>query len=411
MKIKSENIESFKTKITALIMNLADAPLVAFYAILPFFLRKDLHIGVFQLSFFIMLRPVLSSFSFFWGIGLNYTNNPKLLRNNIFAWTIARVPFLLFPFVNNFYYFLFAAAIYQLFHKAGFSAWTEIIKRNVKKDNDRHSLFSTYTVFVFIENILLGLFLGKFLDKSEFNWKIIFFFVALLSLSSLFFQMKIKVQSDNSKNIVKRQKFLTPFKDIIELLKTDSDFAKFQIVFMIGGFALILIIPAFYIFSNDYLNLTNQDMTYARLISMGIGYSGTSFLWKKFITKKSINSLMIWVVAGFAIYIFFLLFAQLHISFLYMAFFFYGIAQAGSVFLWNFSSIAFSKNKNTILYTSTNLILLLLRGLIAPILGSFLCNAFGALVVFYIGLLILFYGIYKAYRLNKETYVIQKDPN
>jgi MFS family permease len=402
MQVNAQNIESFKTKATALLMNLSDEPLVAFYAILPFILTKELHINAFELSFFLMLRPILSSFSFFWGVGLNYSKNPNLLKNNLLAWIIARIPFLFFPLINNFYYFLFASAVYQLFHKAGLPAWNEIIKRNITDKNERHKLFSTFSIYVFIESILLGLFIGKFLDKSASNWKLIFFFAAMLSLSSIFLQMRIKVPKNNEQTNV-RENFFTPFKDIFEILKKDKDFTNFQIVFMIGGFALMLITPALYIFASEELQLSHSDMTSARLILMGIGFSLTSYIWKKFIAKRSINNLAIWMIFIFGIYNFFLLLSQYNLIFFYIAFFFYGIAQAGSTLLWSFSSISFSKNQNSILYTSTNLLFLLLRGLIAPFLGSLLCYFFGAKYVLCLGLIIMFFGTVIAYRLSRKN--------
>ncbi len=404
MQEKTENVESFKTKITTLLMNLTDQPLLSFYAILPFFLSKQLHINPFELSLFLMLRPVLSSFSFFWGIGLNYSKNPNLLKNNLYAWIIARIPFLFFPIINNFYYFLFASAIYQLFHKAGLPAWNEIIKRNITDNKERHRIFSTFSVYVFIESILLGLLIGNFLNKSESNWKIIFFFAALLSLSSLIFQIKIKVPKQNLEKINIRKNYFTPIKDIFALLKKDKEFAIFQTIFMIGGFALMLISPALYIFSSHELKLTNQAMTNARLILMGFGFTLTSFIWKRYLAKKSINTLVIWMMLGFCIYIFFLLLSQYNLIFFYIAFFFYGIAQAGSTLLWNFSGIFFSKNNNSIIYTSTNLLCLLIRGLIAPFLGSLFCYLFSAINVLYIGLIILFYGFIVAYQFHKKTY-------
>lgn len=218
MTVQVKNQETFKTKITSLLMGLTDEPLAAFYAVLPFILTKDLHINAFELSLFLMLRPIFSSMSFFWGIRLNYLENPNLLKNNIIAWIIARLPFLFFPFFNNFYFFLFASAIYQLFHKAGLPAWNEIIKRNVTNKNDHYRIFSTFPVYVFIENVCLGLLSGKFLDKSSSNWKLIFCLVSIFSLSSLFFQIKIKVPKkiieESSNNFSSKEDFFAPFKDI-----------------------------------------------------------------------------------------------------------------------------------------------------------------------------------------------------
>jgi len=168
-----------RTKLSLLLMSLTSEPLAAFYTILPFILRRELNVSAFQLSLFVMLRPVLSSFSFFWGASLGYKKSQNLLRNHIFAWIIARLPFLFFPLIHNFYYIFFAAGVYQFFYRAGLPAWNEIIKRKIPNDSSRKNLFSLYSVFGFIESILIGIFIGNFLDKSAFNWKLVFFFSAL----------------------------------------------------------------------------------------------------------------------------------------------------------------------------------------------------------------------------------------
>ncbi|MBN2479453.1 MAG: MFS transporter [Parachlamydiales bacterium] len=403
MQEKAKEKDCIKTKAAFLLMNLTNEPLVAFYTILPFILRKELHINAFQLSLFVMLRPVFSSFSFFWGMSLNYKAKPNFLKNSLIAWIIARIPFLLFPFFNNFYYIFFAAAVYQLFYRAGLPAWTEIIKRKITDKNTRHHLFSTFSIVVFIESILLGLFIGNFLDKSSYNWKIVFFVAAAVSLMSLLLKMKIKVPENQVEEVFLKKNVLSPIKDIFSVLKTREDFKNFQMAFLIGGFALMLISPAIAIYSNDVLNLSYKNMLNARLILMGVGFTLSSYVWKQFLEKTSMNYLITWVLLGFSIYIFFLILAKYSVSFFYAAFFFYGIAQAGSMLLWNLSGIYFSQNQNSILFTSTNLLFLGIRGLIAPFVGSFICYWFGPKTVLFIGLTIVFYGFYVAYKLRKTT--------
>ena len=75
----------------------------------------------------------------------------------------------------------------------------------------------------------------------------------------MFFQSKIKVMPDIANPIDCKIGNFTPFKDIIKLLKKDKNYMNFQIIFMIGGFALMFISPALYNFFID-LKLTNQDM-------------------------------------------------------------------------------------------------------------------------------------------------------
>ncbi len=403
MKMEEKNCK--KTKFSLLLMNITEEPLLAFYTLIPFILTKELNANAFQLSLFLMLRPVLSSFSFFWGLFLRYKEKQNLLKNHMLAWIIARIPFLFFPMINNIYYVFFAAGIYQLFYRAGLPAWTEIFKRKIKDERSRENIFSLFTVIGYIESILLGLFIGKFLDKSAFNWKIVFFFSALLGLASLFIQKKIDVPIEKNEQQKIKNKFLTPIKDIVKLLQTKKDFAIFQKGFMIGGFALMFINPALYIFSNNILNLSYTNMTTARFVLMGIGFVASSFYWKKALEKTSVNFIMLFVLSGFSFYILFLLLSKYFLTFFYLAFFFYGIAQSGSVLLWKLSAMIFSKEENSILYTSTNLLFLGIRGLIAPLLGSIFCNLFGVSLVLLIGVLISFYGFFITAKLRKTTYL------
>jgi len=406
--MKIEQTDCKKTKFSLLLMNMTEEPLLAFYTLLPFIITKELNANAFQLSLFLMLRPVLSSFSFFWGLFLNYKKKQNLLKNHMVSWIIARIPFLFFPFVNNIYYVFFAAGVYQLFYRAGLPAWIEIFKRKIQNKQTRENIFSLFTVIGYMESILLGLFIGSFLDKSVYNWKIVFFFSALLGLASLFIQKKIEVPIRNNEQKNNKNNFLTPIKDIIRLLHTRKDFALFQRAFMIGGFSLMFISPALYIFSSNVLNLSYTNMTTARFVLMGIGFATSSFYWKKALEKFYVNDIMLFVLSGFSFYIFFLFLSKYFLCFFYIAFFFYGIAQAGSVLLWKLSGMIFSKEENSILFTSTNLLFLGIRGLVAPVLGSIFCNLFGVSFVLFIGVLISFYGFFITAKLRK-TYLIYND--
>lgn len=406
--MKIEEAVCKKTKISFLLMNLTEEPLLAFYTLLPFILTKELNANAFQLSLFLMLRPVLSSFSFFWGLFFSYKEKYNLLKNHMLAWIIARLPFLFFPFINNFYYIFFAAGIYQLFYKAGFPAWVEIFKRKIKNEKTRGNIFTIYTVIGYLESIFLGLFVGKFLDRSGVNWRIIFCVSALFGLASLLIQRKIHVPTQtegqlNPEKLKAKNILINPIKDILKLLNTRKDFALFQKGFMIGGFALMFITPALYIYSNNILNLSYTNMTTARFVLMGIGFAISSYYWKKALDKTSVNFVMLFVLLGFSIYMLFLLLSKYFLMFFYLAFFFYGIAQAGSVLLWKLSGMIFSKKENSVLYTSTNLLFLGIRGLIAPILGSLICNLFGVSTVLSIGVLISFYGFFTVLRLRKNS--------
>jgi len=204
-------------------------------------------------------------------------------------------------------------------------------------------------------------------------------------------QIKVPINTLNQEN--NKNNFFTPISDIFKLLKRRKDFATFQRGFMAGGFALMFISPALIIFSSDILNITYNNMMIGRFVFMGIGFVISMFFWKKALDKTPIEHITILVLLGFSIYMFFLLMSKFIMPFFYLSFFFYGVAQAGSTLLWSLSAMIFAKEENSLLYTSTNLLLLGIRGLIAPLLGSLFCDLFGVHFALLIGILIAVYGV------------------
>ena len=175
-----------KTRLALLWMNLSSEPLAALYSLVPFILRSELQASGFQIALFTTLSPVLSVFSFYWSARLSYRSD-KLLTNLIGAWILARVPFLFFPFINNFWLFLVACGVYQLFSRASTPALMEILKRGMPKKTREH-VFSLYYILSVIEGVILGLMLLNVFEFNPSNWRDFFFIGALVSLTSVFLQ-------------------------------------------------------------------------------------------------------------------------------------------------------------------------------------------------------------------------------
>ena len=133
---------SKETQLALLWTNLANEPLASLYSLLPFILCKDLNASTFQLSLFLSLRPVLSMFSFYWSAYLK-EGKRALVVNLIWAFILAYLPFLFFPFLGNIWYLLLASAMYQLFTRAAFPSLIEILKRNIPKQ-PREQAFSLF---------------------------------------------------------------------------------------------------------------------------------------------------------------------------------------------------------------------------------------------------------------------------
>jgi len=393
--VKAEaSSRSFFTRFALIWMNLASEPFMALYTILIFILRKDLNATTFQISVFATLSPVISVFSFYWSSNL-LRQRTKLLSNLIGAWVLARLPFLCLPFIDNVWFLIFAAGIYQLFYRAGIPAMMEILKLNVGKER-REKLFSRIFVLTFIESIVLGVFVGKLLDMHQGAWKILFFVSALLSISSIFIQMRIPLPAllkpDENVPPITTNRILQPIKDCIHLMRSRPDFAHFQWGFMIGGFGLMLIRPALPLYYVDQLNLSHDQVTTARYIWMGLGVVISSSFWRRGLSSLPTHRFTAYLIFGFSVFPIFLLFARWTPFWVNIAFLFYGIAQAGSHLIWNLSGTLFAQNEDSSKFTGVNIFLVGLRGLIGPVLGGILCGIVGPIPVLLAGALICIGG-------------------
>ena len=191
VSIKSKDQGCETTKFALLWMNLASEPLIALYTLLPFILRKELGASVLQLSLFVMLRPLLSVFSFYWSA----FRKGGLVSNLIGACILANLPFVFFPFVDNVWLLLGACAMYQLFSRAGTPALIEILKQKIPEKPRAH-IFSLYFILSFIESGILGMVVGNLLDNNTIPWKYLFLIGALVGLSSVLIQRRIALPKE-----------------------------------------------------------------------------------------------------------------------------------------------------------------------------------------------------------------------
>lgn len=393
MKFLSLSERSKSTRFAYIFMNVASEPFVALMTLLAFILRKDLHATTFQLSLFVTLKPVISFFSFYWSSSINRSRE-KILVNLSAAWLLGRIPFLLVPFFPNVWYLIFASASYQMFHRAGMPALMEILKVNMEKDH-REKLFSFVFVLSFLESLFLGFFIGRLLDMNPIYWKYCFAVFALLSICSLYFQFKVTLpKPEKDLNLPNStSKLLQPWKDCLYLMRSNREFFHFQIGFMIGGFGLMLIAPALVIFYAETIKLNHEALSIARYIWMGLGVVLTTGLWRQGLQIKNIRLLTALILLGFGLFPLTLLFALNSLIYLNVAFFIYGIAQAGSHLLWHLSGTLFAtEQESSTKYTGVNIMLVGIRGLVAPILGGLLCSHVDSGIMLMIGSIICFGG-------------------
>ena len=373
-----------KTRLALLWMNLTHEPLIAMYNAIPFILRKDLGASTAQIALFITLSPVLAVLSFYWGARLRRRKN-GLLANLIWAWVLARLPFLFLPFFDSIWFLFIACATYQLFTRASTPALMEILKRNIPKKPREH-VFSFYYLLSILEGIVLGLALGSFSNGSY--WKIFFSLGALLSLTSVFFQSRIIVPEKEEPPAERG-----PLKESLQLLRDRPDFARFQRSFMLGGLALMVMAPVKSIYYADILKISLADIALARCVFVGVGLAASSFIWKKALDRYGINSLTKWIIAGFGLFPLVLLLSPYSLSWFYAAHLVYGIAGAGSHLVWHLSGTIFAGEQDSSKFTTVNVLMVGVRGAFGPFLGAMLCDVLGCVPMLIVGAAIAFVGV------------------
>ena len=198
-------------------------------------------------------------------------------------------------------------------------------------------------------------------------------------------------------------RLLQPIKDSIHLMRSRPDFAHFQWGFMIGGFGLMFITPAVTIYYADTLALTHDNLAIARYIWMGIGVVSSSFLWRRGLDKLSISRMTAFIIFGFSLFPFTLLFAQANLLWVNIAFLFYGIAQAGSHLVWNLSGTLFAKDEDSSKFSGVNILMVGLRGVVAPVLGGVFCTLFSPLPILITGMVICLSGAALMLRRSPEA--------
>ncbi|MGL4348155.1 MAG: MFS transporter [Chlamydiales bacterium] len=406
-----------KTKKAILWTNVLNGPLISICALFAIILRKDVHISPFQIILFGMLKPIVSIFSFYWSSWIK--NHPTNLRCNLILAGIAlRIPFLLFPFVNQGWFYIASGILYILLNRTLNPIWIEVLKRNLSKEiRDRYySIGSSINCLMYV---LLAIIFGKALDILWFRWQWIFFGSALLGLFGLFFQVFLPIQnstyvSDPKTNLSWKSFLTLPWVNSFRLMKERRDFAKFQWIFMLGGSALMLVQPIIPLLLVDILNLSYMDMTIAFMICEGLGFCLSTSAWARALNKYPIYFVISLVCALFAVYIMciFSVISFPLISFpsaIYIAYIIYGIASAGSHLAWNLSGAIFAKDESSMQFSSVNVVMVGIRGLIVHPLSGYLYFklGLGAPSVFCLAIFICIIGTIYAYSLLVSKKVSQ----
>jgi len=385
-----------RTRAAILATNLLNEPLFSIYALLAFILRKDLGATAFQIALLTMLKPMVSIFSLYWFAGGG--KKSSLRANVVWAGFLARVPFLFFPFCDNVWFCIAAAALHMLFSRASTPAWMEILKLNMSK-KERERSFSQGSALGYAEGVFIAIGFGALLDHHPEAWRLLFFVSALLGMVGVWLQKKVPVCGEGvteAESVEERKRWketiLWPWKSSWDLMRSRKDFAIFQWGFMACGFGIMLIQPALPLFFVDVLHLSYTDLAIAFSICKGFGFVLTSPVWAKAMGRFSISACSSIVFIGVGLFPLALLLATFSLFWLYLAYIIYGIAQAGSHLIWNLSGPLFAKQEDSLQYTGVNIVMVGMRGMIAPPLGGAFCVITGPIFVLVAGVGLCFLG-------------------
>lgn len=366
-----------KTRFAYLWTSALNTPFWSVFNLLPFILYRDLGVTPIQVMVMIALKPGVSILALYWTAWIEKRKD-RLLSNLIWARLLSNIPFFFFPFIDNPWFFIASFGFYMMLSRGTMPAWMEVLKLNLpQKSRDR--IFAYGNACYYLGAALFPFAIGGVLDHYAHSWRWIFPLTALLSISAVILKSRIPIHltSADKQNIENRegnlkQLLIKPWKSAWRVVRSRPDFARYQLGFMLGGAGLIIMQPALPVFFMDQLNLSYTELAVALTLCKGIGFASTTPAWAKMINKIDIYRFNGWVTFLAFLFPFCLLAAQLNVGWVYFGYILYGIMQAGSELSWHLSGPMFSKEDDSSVYSSVNVLTVGLRGCIFPMAGTFL---------------------------------------
>lgn len=384
-----------RTKIAYLGTLILNTPMWVLFNMLPYILYKDLHASALQIALMTALKPSVSLLSLYWSSAVDKRRD-RLRGNIIWARILSLLPFFFFPFVENIWFFIAAFGLYMMLARAVMPAWMEILKLN-----DCQQSFITGSWIGRIGDIAAPLLIGWVLDSYTHAWHWLFPILALLSLTAVAVQWRIslpeKALDITGEEALQSQEteqqhqqpainpLTTPWKNIWQLLKERPDFLSFQLGFMLAGTGTMIshpILPQFFV---DILQLSYTEMAMALTLCKAVGFLATLPLWGRYIKTADIFLYAAWPPLCICCFTLLLLMAPWHIAYLFAAYLCYGFMQAGGEISWHLSGPIFSKDRDSSLFSSINVLTVGLRGCVVVPLGSLLGYYLGPYFVIVLG--------------------------
>ena len=376
-----------KTQLIFILSKLFNSPLGVMYGLLPFILCKNFNIAPFQIAVLVSLKPIIISF---YSIVFIKNKPHNLKKMIVFSNVLGFIPCLLFPFFDNNWYYIFSSAIFMISARAMLPAWTEIFKLNIIEE-DRGKIFSRGSTTNYLANIFIPLLIAPIIDYYPLAWKWCFFAFACIQFCLIFFLSHLKINEDNFNLYELKEKepklsfeslIVEPWRNSWNLLKERPDFRYYQISFLFGGSALILVQPVLPIFFEQVLQLSYTQLAVAVSLCKGVGFTLTSPIWARWFNRISIHLFNSQVIACAGLFAVVLISMGHQIAWIYLAYFIYGIMQAGSEISWHLSGPLFSQGEDSTPFTSVNVAMVGIRGCIVPFVGELIFLYSNSMTVF-----------------------------
>lgn len=384
-------------------------PHEALFTFLIFILSAQLGATPFQLMILACLKPITSIFSFYTCAMMDH--RPHKVRLYLVFNTLAGcLPSFLFPLIDHVWYYIVAYAFAMISIGATYPVWIEYIK----KSDDREKMSKIisngtsieYGIIIFAPTLM-----AFCIDSSPYLWKLMFVAASLIKMSgiALIFCMKLDTFSSERKSteLTVYTLITGPFSKGWEILKKKPGFTHYLLIFFLGGAGIIGTQPILPLYFNQELKLSYTELALAFSFCKGMSFVISSPLWAKFVSRTSL-----YVVNGImnlftCVFFCLLLAADSSVFWLYPAYLFYGTMQAGCKLSWNLSGAVFSEEEESTFYSSMNLALVGIRGIICPYLGYFLFTLTNSATVFCIAITLCLIAILYAFWAERKTLSFQ----
>lgn len=356
-----------KTQLLYWIYRGLGSPLEAMFTLLIFIISKELNATPLQLTILACLKPVVSLIAFqsnSWIIGKMNRSRTFLMLLTFFG----AAPCLMFPFVTNAWFYIASYGLFMTSLRASSPAWIEILKCDLGLPRLGKTAATGSAINYFVI-MFIPLLVTSWMDLNPQIWKFLFVGLSILQLLNL---LIVCCLTTKVKAVIPCEKTPNYWLEGWKLLKTNSSFTQYQILFFLGGAGLVMVQPVLPIYFKDTLHLSYTQLGIAFSFCKGISFVLSSPLWAQYGNRISLYFLNCIVNTLSCLFITFILASSGETNWLFLAYLMYGSMQAGCELSWNLSGPTFAKEKESTLYSNVNLAFVGLRGCICPFLGQFI---------------------------------------